>query len=89
MARRTIGDLAALPDHKAPDYKAPDRANWTRISKGFAAEIDACIACRTARRDHLDTGIGCGCLSVDHCAIWNAADREGTKGPGPRHSLPD
>ena len=91
IAQRLGFPLATIAAHLSalPDHQAPDRADWTRISQGFATEIDTRIAALQQLRDHLDTCIGCGCLSLDRCAIWNPADREGVRGPGPRHLMPD
>ena len=91
IAQRLGFPLATIAQHLSalPANKAPDRADWTRISQGFATQIDARIAALQQLRDHLDTCIGCGCLSLDRCAIWNPADRAGVKGPGPRHLMPD
>jgi MerR family redox-sensitive transcriptional activator SoxR len=40
-------------------------------------------------RDRLDGCIGCGCLSLDRCALYNPGDRAGSAGPGPRFLLGD
>ena len=72
-----------------PAHRAPDRADWARISTHFRAALDARIAALEKLRDTLDGCIGCGCLSLDRCAIWNPGDRAVTLGPGPRHLLAD
>ena len=89
IAQRLGFSLAAIAQHLAglPAHKAPDRADWTRISQGFQQEIDARIAALIRLRDNLDGCIGCGCLSLDRCAIWNPGDRAAEKGPGPRHLI--
>lgn len=40
-------------------------------------------------RDQLDGCIGCGCLSLKRCALYNPADRAGKEGPGPRFAMPE
>jgi MerR family redox-sensitive transcriptional activator SoxR len=40
-------------------------------------------------RDLLDGCIGCGCLSLDRCALYNPGDRAARAGPGPRFLLGD
>ncbi len=70
-----------------PQNRAPNRADWTRIATGFATDINARIAALAQLRDTLDGCIGCGCLSLDTCALWNPADRAAAHGPGPRHLL--
>lgn len=91
IAQRLGFSLATIAAHLAglADHKAPGQADWTRISAGFRADIEARIANLTALRDSLDVCIGCGCLSLDRCAIWNAADHCATEGPGPRNLLQD
>lgn len=70
-----------------PAHRAPDRADWARISTQFRVQIGDRIAALERLRDALDGCIGCGCLSLDRCAIWNPGDRAAAKGPGPRHLL--
>lgn len=72
-----------------PQGRAPNRADWTVISTGFGQEIDARIAALAQLRDKLDGCIGCGCLSLDTCALWNAADRAAGLGKGPRYLMGD
>ena len=74
--------LSALPAHRAPD-----RADWARIATGFRAEIDARIAALSQLGAHLDGCIGCGCLSLDRCALYNPDDQKAKNGPGPRTLL--
>jgi MerR family redox-sensitive transcriptional activator SoxR len=74
--------LAPLPAHKAPSKK-----DWTRISTGFRREIDARIAALQDLRDKLDGCIGCGCLSLKACHLYNPNDAKGSDGPGPRNLL--
>ena len=38
-------------------------------------------------RDLLDGCIGCGCLSLERCSLYNPADRAGQAGPGPRYVI--
>ena len=72
-----------------PQSRAPNRADWTVISAQFGRDIDARIAALTQLRDKLDGCIGCGCLSLDTCALWNPADRAGAHGKGPRYLMGD
>lgn len=91
IAQRLGFPLARIAEHLAalPADKAPSRADWTAIATGFKTEIDARIAALTDLRDKLDGCIGCGCLSLDHCALYNPADRAARHGPGPRYLLGD
>ena len=90
MAAQKMGfSLAEIAPHlrNLPDHKAPSKADWTRISTAFRADIDARIAALADLRDKLDGCIGCGCLSLDSCALYNPADIKGRDGTGPRNLL--
>lgn len=83
-----------LPQIKAeldrlPGGRTPTKADWTRISEGFRAALDARIATLNRLRDNLDGCIGCGCLSLEACALYNPIDQAGEKGPGPRYLIGD
>jgi len=83
-----------LPQIKAeldllPGGRTPTKADWARISEGFRAVLDARIATLTRLRDNLDGCIGCGCLSLEACALYNPADSAAGKGQGPRYLMGD
>ncbi len=71
--------LATLPQERTPTAR-----DWEAISRAIRNQLDARITELTLTRDRLDGCIGCGCLSLEHCAIWNPQDRLGEDGPGPR-----
>lgn len=72
-----------------PDGRTPSEADWQRLAAGFATDIDQRIAELQQLRDKLDGCIGCGCLSLQRCAIYNPADGARGLGPGPRYLLGD
>lgn len=72
-------ELAGLPAGRTPT-----QADWKRISKTVHRVLDARIAELKRTRDVLDNCIGCGCLSLKRCALYNPDDRAGRKGTGPR-----
>ena len=74
---------------RLPKHRAPSKADWARISVGFRAGLDARIAQLEQLRDTLDGCIGCGCLSLDACALYNPADRAAQRGAGPRYLMGD
>ena len=45
---------------------------------------EMCIRDRQQLRDDFSGCIGCGCLSLDRCAMVNADDRRAAEGPGAR-----
>ena len=67
-----------------PQGRTPNAADWTRISGTIRARIDAQIARLEKVREDLDGCIGCGCLSLKKCALYNAGDTWGASGAGPR-----
>lgn len=88
MAAQKLGfPLAEIAEHLAPlpTHKAPTKADWTRISKTFRHDIDDRIAALTVLRDKLDGCIGCGCLSLQSCALYNPADVAAKNGRGPQY----
>ncbi len=72
-----------------PDARTPTQRDWARISRQFRADLDERIALLERTRDRLDGCIGCGCLSLSNCALYNPEDRAYRRGPGPRYLLGD
>lgn len=70
-----------------PGNRTPTRADWARISHGLRQRLDRKIATLQRLRDNLDGCIGCGCLSLPNCALYNPQDRLGQDGPGPRNVM--
>ena len=83
-----------LPQIKAeldrlPGGRTPTKADWARISEGFRDALDQRIITLTKLRDNLDGCIGCGCLSLEACALYNPTDCAAEKGQGPRYLMGD
>ena len=76
--------LNSLPDHRTPTVK-----DWSRISRGFKIALDERIQVLTSMREKLDQCIGCGCLSLKACALYNPNDEAQQLGSGPRYLLGD
>ena len=76
--------LAALPDKRTPTEK-----DWSRMSRSIKVKLDDQIASLERMRDTLDGCIGCGCLSLKNCALYNPNDRISEKGAGPRILMGD
>jgi len=72
---------------RLPQGRTPNGADWRAISTRLRATIDARIAALQRTREVLDVCIGCGCLSLDHCALYNPGDRAGQGGAGPRFTM--
>ncbi|MBS7458683.1 redox-sensitive transcriptional activator SoxR [Coralloluteibacterium stylophorae] len=84
IAQRVGIPLEAIRERLAtlPDSRAPGRADWTRLSRQWRAELDGRIAALVQLRDTLDDCIGCGCLSLARCRLRNPHDRAADAGPG-------
>jgi len=82
----SLGEIAAELA-KLPHGRTPTVRDWEAISAAIRTRLDDRIAELTRTRDRLDGCIGCGCLSLEHCAIWNPQDRLGQDGPGARKLL--
>ena len=82
----TIGEieaeLATLPQGRAPTAR-----DWSAISARIRERLDAKITMLARTRDLLDGCIGCGCLSLKNCKLYNPGDRAARAGPGPRFLL--
>jgi MerR family redox-sensitive transcriptional activator SoxR len=59
------------------------------MSREFRAHLDRRIERMTALREKLDSCIGCGCLSMKSCQLYNAGDAAARHGRGPRYLLGD
>ncbi|MBV7256052.1 redox-sensitive transcriptional activator SoxR [Pacificimonas sp. WHA3] len=74
--------LAALPNGRTPT-----KADWTRLSTAMRGVLDERIVRMERLRDRLDGCIGCGCLSLKSCAIYNPDDEARARGSGARWVL--
>ncbi|MGA8847389.1 MAG: redox-sensitive transcriptional activator SoxR [Nocardioides sp.] len=72
-----------------PPHAAPNRREWTRMARPWRAQIDQRIADLERVRDDLDGCIGCGCLSLQRCRLYNPDDSLGSEGSGARRLFPD
>jgi len=72
---------------KLPQGRAPTLSDWQQISRRMRFEIDQRINLLSRTRNQLDQCIGCGCLSLEKCQLYNKNDRLGANGAGPRAIL--
>lgn len=80
-----IGDALATLPHR----RTPTRRDWGRLARRWQPVLDERIALLEGLRDQLGSCIGCGCLSLDTCSLYNRGDKAATLGPGPRYLLGD
>ena len=71
--------LKTLPDHRTPTKK-----DWEKISRKFHKVLDDRIEALERTRRNLEGCIGCGCLSLTACRLYNPDDIDAAEGPGPR-----
>jgi MerR family redox-sensitive transcriptional activator SoxR len=72
-----------------PRSRTPTKPDWARLSRSWRPQLDEHIAMLERLRDQLDECIGCGCLSLRSCALYNTDDAAAGLGPGPRYLLGD
>lgn len=72
-----------------PDARTPTKRDWERLSKRFAKEIDKRIEGLERLRENLTGCIGCGCLSLSSCKLYNPSDAAASLGSGPRYLMGD
>jgi MerR family redox-sensitive transcriptional activator SoxR len=82
--REIAGALETLPDQRTPDKK-----DWTKLSTSWGKQLDLRITRLQNLRDKLSGCIGCGCLSLKKCSLYNAEDEAAQLGSGPRYLLGD
>ncbi|MEV4627701.1 redox-sensitive transcriptional activator SoxR [Micromonospora sp. NPDC049523] len=71
-----------------PNSRTPTTADWTRLSAAWQSRLDERIRMLTKLRDDLNGCIGCGCLSLQRCTLYNPGDELAAEGPGARLMLP-
>lgn len=72
-----------------PEARTPTAADWQRLSRQWQPLLDARIDALVQLRDQLSACIGCGCLSLTKCKLYNPQDAAATLGAGPRYLLGD
>lgn len=84
----TLEEIAAALA-ELPHGRTPTKRDWERMSRKWRRELDARIEKLQQVREKLSACIGCGCLSLKSCSLYNPGDRAATRGPGPRYLLGD
>jgi MerR family redox-sensitive transcriptional activator SoxR len=70
-----------------PDNRTPTEQDWARLAKAWREDLDSRIEQLLRLRDNLTDCIGCGCLTIGACRLYNPYDKLGSEGPGPRRVL--
>jgi MerR family redox-sensitive transcriptional activator SoxR len=79
-----LAEIRAALAH-LPDGRTPTVADWSRLSATWRSRLDAQIRLLESIRDDLDGCIGCGCLSLDRCRLYNPHDAAAVRGSGARY----
>jgi MerR family transcriptional regulator, redox-sensitive transcriptional activator SoxR len=74
--------LASLPERRTPTVQ-----DWAKLSRAWRPMLEEKITALTALRDQLNQCIGCGCLSLKACALYNPGDVAASRGNGARYLL--
>jgi len=70
--------FAALPNNRTPST-----SDWEKLSTGWRNELNSRISYLERLRDSMTGCIGCGCLSMKNCPIYNSDDKLAEEGSGP------
>jgi len=84
----TIAEIQAVFT-ALPEKRTPTEKDWAKISKAIKKVLQEKITSLQKMSDTLDGCIGCGCLSLKNCELYNPNDKISKKGPGPRILLGD
>lgn len=66
-----------------PNQRTPTQKDWEKLSKSWRRELNERIAYLERLRDSLTGCIGCGCLSMKNCPLYNPDDKLGANASGP------
>jgi len=72
-----------------PAGRTPTKRDWEKLSNHFRSDLNEKIDQLTRLRDSLSSCIGCGCLSLKSCHLYNIEDADARQGAGPRYLLGD
>ncbi|MCJ2376913.1 redox-sensitive transcriptional activator SoxR [Vibrio sp. ZSDZ34] len=67
-----------------PLNKAPTKQQWAKMSRQWHGTLQARIDNLQKLSGQLDHCIGCGCLSMKSCELYNPEDKLSEKGSGPQ-----
>lgn len=69
---------------RIPRDTAVSASAWADAAAPWQAMLDERIDLLTRLRDQMGFCIGCGCLSLETCPLYNPSDAMGRNGAGPR-----
>jgi MerR family transcriptional regulator, redox-sensitive transcriptional activator SoxR len=72
-----------------PGQRTPTKQDWQRLSRAWQPMLQERIDGLIALRDQLASCVGCGCLSLKSCSLYNPGDVARRRGSGARYLLGD
>jgi MerR family redox-sensitive transcriptional activator SoxR len=72
-----------------PGQRTPTKRDWERLSRAWQPLLQERIDGLIALRDQLASCVGCGCLSLKSCSLYNPQDVAQRRGSGARYLLGD
>jgi MerR family redox-sensitive transcriptional activator SoxR len=69
--------FAELPNSRTPSVK-----DWEKLSTHWRDELNSRISYLEKLRDSMSSCIGCGCLSLKKCPLYNENDQLAKEGSG-------
>jgi MerR family redox-sensitive transcriptional activator SoxR len=89
FSRRLGIPLAEIGEALAglPEDRVPTKRDWSALTARWREDLDRRIERLQRLRDDLDGCVGCGCLSLRSCAVYNHDDELSARGPGPHRGL--
>ena len=84
----TLHEISEALD-SLPGRRSPTKADWERLAGQWRSTIDERIAALQLLRDEVSSCIGCGCLWLQSCGLYNAGDPPASRGHGARYLMGD
>jgi len=82
----SLDDIRRALD-ELPDNRTPTEDDWAHLAKAWREDLNGRIEQLLRLRDNLTDCIGCGCLTIGACRLYNPFDKLASEGPGPRRLL--
>lgn len=80
----SLGEIRRALD-SLPEGRTPTKRDWERLAASWQTALDERIAALQRLRNETSSCIGCGCLSLESCGLYNDDDRAAAYGRGPRY----
>jgi MerR family transcriptional regulator, redox-sensitive transcriptional activator SoxR len=68
---------------KLPRHKAPNKRDWEQLAQRWDLQLEQRIRKLQVLKESLTGCIGCGCLSMETCPLYNPGDILGENNVGP------